>query len=298
MDELQSSAWKKFYKVLEDIKNLKIQGAKAIGLEGIKVLSNFEDPKDLKKAIKILAKKSRPTEPYLRNLLNYFMLKYESYKDAKVASEEILKEIEENKNKIINFGANRVQSGFKVLVHCHSSFVVDSLIKASETKDFEVFCTETRPLFQGRITAKELSTHGIKTTMIVDSAARFFMNDIDLVLVGCDAITSNCYFINKIGTSQIALAAEEARTTFEVISSIWKYDPKTSFGEYEVIESRSWKEIWSEKPKKVNILNPAFDLTPPKYVKAFVCEEGVLNPNTIDIFVKQKYPWFYEYRFD
>jgi ribose 1,5-bisphosphate isomerase len=76
-------------------------------------------------------------------------------------------------------------------------------------KKFEIICTETRPVFQGRFTAREMLDLGVKTTMIVDSASRFLMNDADLVIVGADAITSEGNVINKIGTSMIALAAYE-----------------------------------------------------------------------------------------
>ena len=119
-------------------------------------------------------------------------------------------------------------------------------------KTFEVVCTESRPVFQGRITAKEMLDAGIKTTMIVDSAVRHFMNEVDLVFVGADAITSEGNVINKIGTSMVALAAREARTPFYVVSELLKFDPVTIHGDYEKIEERSPKEVWDAPPSWID----------------------------------------------
>ena len=97
--------------------------------------------------------------------------------------------------------------------------------------------------------------------MIVDSAVRSFIKSADLVLVGSDAMTSEGNVINKIGTSQIALAANEARIPFYVVTELLKFDPQTIHGDYEAIEERDASEIWEDAPDGLKIRNPAFDVT-------------------------------------
>jgi len=168
------------------------------------------------------------------------------------------------------------------------------LKKAKERgKSFEIICTETRPLFQGRKTAREMLELGAKTTFIIDSSARFFMNQVDLVLVGADSITSEGNVINKIGTSMIALVANEARTPFYVVSELLKFDPATMYGDYEKIEERNPDEIWKDSPENLLIKNPAFDVTRRDFIHGIICEQGIISPHSIAEVVRRKYPWVF-----
>ncbi|PIN82922.1 translation initiation factor IF-2B subunit delta, partial [Candidatus Micrarchaeota archaeon CG11_big_fil_rev_8_21_14_0_20_47_5] len=145
-------------------------------------------------------------------------------------------------------------------------------------------CTETRPLFQGRITARELSEAGIDTTITVDSAAKYAMEefDIDAVLFGADAITSGGDLINKIGTSQIAQIASSAGIPVYSAAEIYKFDPATLWGGREGIEMRGREELLCGKEfKKVKAFNPAFDLTRAKFISAYITELGILPPQGI-----------------
>jgi ribose 1,5-bisphosphate isomerase len=182
-----------------------------------------------------------------------------------------------------------------ILTHCHSSTVTHVLRKAKQQgKRFEVVCTETRPVLQGRITAKEMLKLGIKTTMIVDSAVRYFMNHVDIVIVGADAITSEGNVVNKIGTSAVALAAHEARTPFYVASELLKFDPATTCGDCEGIEERNSDEVWKDAPNNLIIRNPAFDVTRRDYIHGLICEEGIVSPHTVLEIVNRKYPWIFQ----
>jgi len=164
-------------------------------------------------------------------------------------------------------------------------------IAKKDGKNFKVICTETRPAFQGRITAKEMVELGVETTFIVDSAARSFMGNVSLVLVGADAITSEGNVVNKIGTSTIAVLANEARKPFYVVSELLKFDPETLYGGLEKIEQRNPKEVWDQAPEKLIVRNPAFDVTPRKYIHGFICEEGVVVPQSIVEVMHRSYPW-------
>jgi ribose 1,5-bisphosphate isomerase len=198
---------------------------------------------------------------------------------------------------IINIGTKRILSGTRILTHCHSSAVTSILMNAKKKGiDFEVVCTESRPRYQGRITAKELLEAGIDTTMIVDSAVRAFLNKVDLVLVGADAITSEGNVINKIGSSQIALIASEARTPFYVAAELLKFDPQTLQGEYEIIEERDSSEVWHDAPKGLTIKNPAFDVTRRVYIHGIICEEGIISPHTVLQTVMLRYPWILKFK--
>lgn len=243
---------------------------------------------------------ARETEPMLRNGLRYMQTHTpkewsdrEAFKaTASRASAEIVGHFRESKRRIVMIGSRRVRDGNTILTHCHSSAVTETLIEAHmQGKRFRVIQTETRPKYQGRITARELVEAGIDTTMIVDSAARHYMKEIDFVVVGSDAITSEGNVINKIGTSQVALAANEARVPFYVVSTLLKFDPVTIHGEYEAIEERETGEIWENPPEGLKIRNPAFDVTRRDYIHGIITEEGIISPHSILEAVHRHYPW-------
>lgn len=295
------------------IKQLEVQGARNVAVAAIKAIETLaketkaknkkEFLKELSEAKEILFS-SRETEPLMRNAVRLTISQVERNIHEKVeelteivtsASEQFLKNLESSKRKIAEIGARRIRNNSVVLTHCHSSTVTYLLRRAKlEGRSFEVICTESRPVFQGRITAKEMLGLGVKTTLIVDSAARFFMNQVDLVLVGADAITSEGNVVNKIGTSMIALIAQEARTPFYVVSELLKFDPVTRYGDYEKIEERRQNEIWKNPPKNLIIRNPAFDITRRDFVHGIICEEGIISPHSIIQVMHRKYPWILE----
>lgn len=297
----------------QKIKRLEIRGARKIAIAAIKAIetsanqtkakSKKEFLKELLEAKQILFA-SRETEPLMRNSLRWIINQVEKSEERKVsrltrivssAAQQFLKNLEESKEKIAEIGARRIRDNSVIFTHCHSSTVTYLLKKAKEEgKSFEVVCTETRPFFQGRITAKEMVELGIKTTLIVDSAARFIMNQVDLAIVGADAITSEGNVINKIGTSAMALIAKEARTPFYAVSELLKFDPATMYGDYEKIEERSSDEIWKNAPKKLIIRNPAFDVTRRDFIHGIICEEGIISPHSVIEVMRRKYQWVFE----
>ncbi len=300
---------KKIQATRSRIKSLQIQGAENVALAAVQALavqareSNAQNPAELMRELEKTASflsRSRPTEPAMRNELSAIIraastdakrgaraldlkklvlqkaIAYEKYADAA-------------KGAIAKAGAKLVPNGGAVFVHCHSSSVMAALKLAfRQGKRFRVFCTESRPFFQGRISAKELSALGIPVTMMVDDAALFFLKREKaqkIVFVGADAITSRGELVNKIGTSMMALAAKEAGAKFYSCSMLHKYDPETRGGKNEPIEFRDERELLSDLPagerrafSKIKILNPAFDATAPEFITGFVTEFGVLPP--------------------
>ena len=297
----------------ERIRKLEVQGARSVAIAAMRALEALAEGtesrnrgdflEELSEAKAVLFA-SRETEPLMRNALRLIISRVEqsdrkSVKDLAAivssASRQFCRNLEASKESIAEIGAKRIREGMVVLTHCHSSTVTHLLAKAKEEgKSFEVICTETRPAFQGRITAKEMLALGVKTTFIVDSAARSFMNQVDLVIVGADGLTSEGNVVNKIGTSAIALLAYEARKPFYVVSELLKFDPATTYGDYEKIEERSPSEVWKDAPRKLIVRNPAFDVTRRDFIHGIICEEGIIPPHSILEVMHRVYPWVFQ----
>jgi ribose 1,5-bisphosphate isomerase len=118
------------------------------------------------------------------------------------------------------------------------------------------------------------------------------MKNIDKIIVGADSIAANGAVVNKIGTSQIALAAHEARVLFFVAAESYKFHPQTLVGELIEIEERDPKEIWdSKKFPGVRIRNPAFDVTPPDYIDLIITERGIIPPQAAYTVLQEQFEW-------
>ena len=299
--------------IANKIRRLEIQGARNIAIAAIKAIEEGTRVSKVKRRTELIEElleakevlfSSRATEPLMRNAIRYIICTIESAQKKSIdeliafvssVSNHFLDNLELSKERIALVGSKRISNNSKILTHCHSSTVINILLKAKLAgKSFDVICTESRPVFQGRITAKELVEAGIDTTMIVDSAVRYFVNNVDLVIVGADAITSEGNVINKIGTSMVALAAKEARTPFYVASELLKFDPATFYGDYEIIEERNAEEVWNGPPLNLKIRNPAFDITRRDFIHGIISEEGIIPPNMVSELVGRKHSWIFK----
>jgi ribose 1,5-bisphosphate isomerase len=297
----------------QKIRALKVQGARNAAIAAVQALQVQAQNTQAKTRKDFLAEleaarqvlfASRETEPLMRNAVRWVIRQVEDSDErhvtelinvVTVSSQNFQKNLAASKERIAEIGSKRIRNGSTVFTHCHSSTVTYMMAKAKAAgKTFGVVCTETRPAFQGRITAKELVELDLDTTFIVDSAARSFMHDIDLIVVGADAITSEGNVVNKIGTSAIAVLAAEARKPFYVVSELLKFDPATLYGEYEKIEERSRDEVWKEAPAALKVRNPAFDVTPRDLIHGIICEEGIVSPQSVAEVVHRVYPWVFE----
>jgi len=158
-----------------------------------------------------------------------------------------------------------------------------------------VFATEVRPRNQGLLTIRALNDAGIPTNFIVDSAVRSFISDIDLVIVGADAVTVNGAVVNKIGTSQVAHSAAEARVNVLVAAETYKFAPRTITGELIEIEERPAQEVLPDEVARtlphVTVRNPAFDVTPADYIDLIVTEAGAIPPQMAYVIIKEYLGW-------
>jgi ribose 1,5-bisphosphate isomerase len=284
-----------YKETIKKIKNLEIQGAEKVAVSAVKAfnlkLKETKDRNKLKKYYKEL-KNARPTEPGLRNALRYCLENYTEQPDVALT---VIEHFKDSKEKIGEYGANKIHNGMIVFTHCHSSTVEKVLIEAAKQgKKFTVYNTETRPRYQGRITAKILSEAGIPIYHFVDSAGRSMMKKADIFLFGCDSITSEGKLINKIGTEMLAEQANDCRIPSYSCTNSWKFSSKTLYGFEEEIEQRDPNEIWKNPPKNVKILNPAFEITEPDIFTGVITELGIYKPETLIHAVKERYPWIFK----
>ncbi len=247
-------------KIIRDIGDIRIQGARNVALAGLEAYSLIPTKETKKRLIN-----ARPTEPMLRRVLN-------NYKS--LGKEKILNHFHESQKRINKEVLKLIEDRQVIFTHCHSSTVVNSLINASKKKKFEVYNTETRPLFQGRKTSKELEKAGIIVTQFVDSAARIALKALqgtkkaDIAFLGADAITKKGV-INKIGSGMFSQIAYENEIPVYIIADSWKYSKKVK------LEERDFNEVWENSPVKIK--NPAFELIPKKLITKIISEKGSLT---------------------
>jgi len=192
-------------------------------------------------------------------------------------------------------GAQVVPDGARVLTHCNAGALATAgygsalgVIRAAveQGKKIAVFADETRPFLQGaRLTAWELVREGINTTVITESMAGPLMRagEIDLVVVGADRIAANGDTANKIGTYTVAVMAKEHNLPFYVAAPLSTIDLSTPDGDHIPIEERDQREVShlgasQLTPAGANIRNPAFDVTPHRYITGIITERGILSP--------------------
>lgn len=294
--------------VWDIIREMKIRGAPLLGVAaaygvylGVKN-SKRNLFKDLERTIKYLST-SRPTA---RNLfwalermrkIAHLYEKEPPEKIKKVLLKEankILKEDKEICRKIGKFGKSLIKNNDRILTHCNAGGLATAdygtalgVIFAAheEKKKIRVYADETRPVLQGaRLTAWELMREGIDTTLICDNMAAHLMakRGIDKIIVGADRIAGNGDTANKIGTYNLALLAHYHKVPFYVAAPTSTIDVRIKSGKDIPIEERPPDEVRKIKnvyiaPKKVRVFNPAFDVTPNKFVTAIITEKGILR---------------------
>jgi ribose 1,5-bisphosphate isomerase len=261
--------------LIKGLKTLEIQGAKEIAIESLKLLKKLAIEKGFGKEFINIAKRienARPTEVVLHNCLEIIK------KEKKVETiNRLLRRLNQSTKEIAKRGTRLIKNGDKIMTHCHSGEVCAVIEQAwKEGKKITVYATETRPKEQGIKTARELSRRGIHVFLIVDSAMEFFMKDVDIVMVGCDALRKEGV-VNKIGTCPLALVAKQFKKPFYVVGDTLKLDKRKKL----IIEERRPEEIYREHIKILEERNPAFDVTSWKYVNRIVTEKGIMTPGNV-----------------
>jgi ribose 1,5-bisphosphate isomerase len=259
--------------LIRSINSLEIQGAKQIAVQSLKFLREYAKTNGFGKEFDRVAdriERTRPTAVVLHNCLE-IVRKNRSEKTIN----NLLGRLSKSTNEIAKRGSRLIRNKQVIMTHCHSGEALSVIKQAwKDGKRIRIYATETRPKEQGVTTALELAQVRIPVTLITDAAAGFFIKEVDAVIVGSDAIRKEG-FVNKIGTYVLAVLAKENKIPFYVVGNTLKLDSRKKI----TIEERSAGEIIENT--SLGVRNPAFDMTPWKYVKRVVTEKGVMTPGNV-----------------
>jgi len=288
-----------------------IAGAAADALAAQARATHADDAEAFRAAMRRAGRKlydTRPTAVSLPNALRYTLGRMQgtdvsSLRDSVVsAATEFSERLDRAQRDLGRVGANRLRDGDTVMTHCHSTDALSCVEHAvGQGKEISAIVKETRPRNQGHITARELRGMGVDVTVVVDSAARRYLDDTDHVLVGADSIAADGGVVNKIGTSGLAVNARERGVPIMVAAQTIKLHPDTLTGHAVEIEMRDESEVLDDDARAgigdVEVRNPAFDVTPPRYVDAIVTESGQFPPESIVTLMRELFgesadrPW-------
>lgn len=295
--------------VAEAIKTLRVRGAPAIGIAaayGLALGANGIRDKSIKSfltKLRMISDELASTRPTAVNLfwalkrMNLVADKAKSIDEIKSAllaeAKKIDKEDEEMERALSRHGSSLINDGDTIMTHCNTGALAAGygtalgVIKAAweSGKKLHVFAGETRPLLQGaRLTTWELTRYGIPFTLIADTMTGYFLSQgkIDCVIVGADRIVANGDVANKIGTYNLAVLAIENGVPFYVAAPTNTIDLSIESGTDIPIEQRNPDEVTHIRgipitPEGARAANPAFDVTPHKYISAIITERGILH---------------------
>ena len=278
-----------FKNTVKNISSLKVQGAENIAKAAISALiymikkskskSRQQFITEISKSAKEL-KKTRITEPLMRNCLDHIMnAKGESLEFIKksmvLRGEELLEKLDHNVEYIAKVGSKLIKDGMIVYTHCHSRSVVSLLVTAKKSgKRFVVNNTETRPNFQGRKTAEELAAEKIKVNYFVDAAFVEAIKEANIIFLGADALTKDGIY-NKVGSSTVVMIAHKYNIPVYICADSMKFDPIS-----ENIEERNPIEVWKRPPVGVIVRDPVFERIDYFDVIAVISELGIIGSDS------------------
>ena len=299
--------------VAQAVKDMYIRGAPAIGAAAAyglalaavhsKGQSKSQLLADLEEAADVL-RRTRPTasnlfwavDRMLRKVDDKALKDTRQIRQALVAEAQALadEDVEVNK-RMGSYGAALIEDGYDILTHCNAGALatVDygtalAPIRTAwmQGKRVHVFVDETRPRLQGaRLTAWELMHEGIPMTLIADNAAGYFIQagKVDIIFVGADRVVANGDVANKIGTYKLAVVAKENGVPFYPVVPTSTIDLAVASGKDIPIEERDAEEVTHIRgqliaPEGVQVANPAFDITPHRYITGIITEHGIVYP--------------------
>lgn len=272
------------------IKEMVVRGAPAIGAAAAYGMVLGEN--DFQNTAEIL-RKTRPTAYDLFYAIDYMIDKIKNGVDAVDAANDYVEDIIDRCRRIGENGEKLIKNGMKILTHCNAgalatvdygTALAPFYVAHRKGKKIFVYVDETRPRCQGLLTDWELEQEGIPHAVIADNAAGHFIKngEIDMVITGADRIAKNGDFANKIGTYEKAVLAKENGIPFYVAAPISTFDKTIKSGNEIVIEERGREELaiinnCKIMPDYTKVKNPAFDVTPARYVTGYITEEKIVK---------------------
>jgi len=309
-NSLEYVTYTDYNQVANAIRTLVVRGAPAIGVSGAFGLalaalqSNAKEKdqliQDLKTAKKILFE-TRPTAVNLSWGLDKIMKITEQCKTVSEIRDNVIAKAKEMAEDDVNInkkmgknGAELFQNNDTIMTHCNAGALATvgygtalGVIRATKEsgKNIKVIATETRPVQQGsRLTAFELKHDGIDVSLIPDTAVGYTMANglVNGVVVGADRVLRTGHVFNKIGTYQVAIMAKNHDIPFYVAAPLSTFDLESRPDDV-IIEQRKPSEVTGIGDKKtapdgINVINPAFDMTPPELISGIITENGIAKP--------------------
>ncbi len=300
-----------YNQVAEAVEKMIIRGAPAIGVAagyGVALgLLRVESEENLDEESDRIFRRLEGTRPTARNLfwaLERMKRTFEKYRRLSLPqlkqrmiqeAVDIEREDIETNKKIGFWGKDLLKDGHSILTHCNAGSLGTAgygtalgVIRAAfqEGRKIHVYADETRPLLQGaRLTCWELDGENIPVTLITDNMAGYLMQKgmISLAMTGADRIAKNGDTANKIGTYSVAILAKEHSLPFYVVAPLATIDFSLAEGSKIPIEERNPREVREIGGRcltlpRVKVQNPAFDITPAKYISAIITEKGIVRP--------------------
>ncbi|MEW5937535.1 MAG: S-methyl-5-thioribose-1-phosphate isomerase [Candidatus Thermoplasmatota archaeon] len=278
------------------IEEMVVRGAPAIGAAAAYALA-LAPPDGLKEAAERL-RRTRPTARDLFRAVEQVSGMVEQGMPALEAAERYVEGVVDACRRIGEHGISLIRDGARVLTHCNAgalatvefgTALAPIVLAHRHGKRVFVFVDETRPRLQGAgLTSWELMREGVEHAIIADNAAGYFMSkgEVDIVVVGADRIARNGDVANKIGTYEKAVIAKENAIPFYVAAPLTTFDLSTRSGTEIQIEERAEEEVLCcmgrrAAPAGARARNPAFDITPARYIAGYITENGVLSAEEI-----------------
>lgn len=299
-----------YHDVVIAIKELKVRGAPAIGVaaaygialgaQSIKAGSKNDFLRQLYGILQSFAA-ARPTAVNLFRAVERMKQATTGHENIPLTKDALIYEAkkihaEEEKatEHLSQLGVDLIEDGFTIMTHCNAGPLATAgygtalgviIAARAQQKKISVIATETRPLLQGaRLTTWELLQEKIPTTLITDSMAGYFLHQgkVDCVIVGADRIAANGDTANKIGTYSLAVLAFHNKVPFYVAAPTSTIDLRINSGAKIPIEERKAEEITCIAgiriaPQGVKVANPAFDVTPHRYITAIITDKGIVT---------------------
>ncbi len=234
---------------------------------------------------------AQPSMASIFNLVNNILLSIDDITDeekirktVRVLCQNYIKKLDTSCQIISKLSVDIIPDNSTILVHSNSATILNTLLFAKRSgKNFNIICTESRPANEGFCLAEKLGKEEIKVKLIVDSASFSLLPEIQLILVGADALSTQG-LVNKIGTLGLALAAKKFKVDIHVLCDTEKILPSQYSINHK--EQKNPKEILSKTVYNVEPINYYFDLTPLKYLTSIITEQGIMTPRDIKQYIK------------